>query len=408
MDESQSSTDFAGKGNFTWWIGYIEDRNDPLKLGRCKVRCVGWHAPNRMELPVSGLQWAQLMLPGNNVNAYPPKEGDMCMGFFMDGEAAQQPVILGVFPSLSMKQPNPQDAFGDPREDLSSAPRKIESKVYNTDGTGIELTEGEPVNYPANLDEPTTPRLARNENIDQTFIQERIDNVVTAVETVNDTWDEPETMYDAAYPYNNVMETESGHIVEYDDTPGAERIHIAHRNGSFTEWYPDGDRVEKITKDNYQIVMKDNHLYVMGKCLITVQGDAEIYVKENAYVKVDKNVEMTVGENVTADITGDVTATVGGSVTADVSGSVTATVGGSVTADVSGSVTATASSFTLNGPTSINGTLSVSEGISGGSGAAITGSVSATGDVTAGSISLQGHTHTDTPGTGAGTTSPPN
>jgi type I restriction enzyme S subunit len=76
-----------------------------------------------------------------------------------------------------------------------------------------------------------------------------------------------------------------------DDTFGAERIHLAHRNGSFQEWFPDGDKVEKITKDNYQIVMGDDRIYIMGKCLVTVQGDAEIYVKENAYLLVDKNVE---------------------------------------------------------------------------------------------------------------------
>ena len=317
MDESQSTNDFAGKGNFTWWIGYIEDRNDPLKLGRCKVRCVGWHADNRMELPVTGLQWAQLMLPGNNVNPYPPKEGDMCMGFFMDGEAAQQPIILGVFPSLSMKQPNPQDAHGDPRTDLSGAPRLVKQKVYNTDGAGIELTDAEPVNYPARLDEPSTSRLARNETIDKTFIQERKDNKVAGVATATGTWDEPETKYDAKYPYNNVMETESGHIVEYDDTPGAERIHIAHRNGSFTEWYPDGDQVEKITKDKYSIVMKDDNVYIMGKCNITVQGNADVYVKGDTNLKVDGNLDMNVMGNVNETIGGSRTTTVSGSYTID-------------------------------------------------------------------------------------------
>ena len=397
--------DFIGKNGFVWWVGVVESRQDPLKLGRVKVRCVGWHSENKMKLPTDDLPWSIPCFPLNNTNTYAPKDGDMVFGFFADGEMAQQPVVTGTFPSIPLKAANIQEAFNDSRNtsELSNAPRTPESKTYNSDGTGIEIAEkSQASNYPLNLDEPTTSRLARNdsETITKTFIQERKDNKVTGVSTATSTWNEPETKYGAVYPYNNVMETESGHIVEYDDTPGKERIHIAHRNGSFTEWYPDGDRVEKITKDNYSIVMKDNNVYIMGKCNITVQGDAEIYVKENAYVKVDKNVEMTVGQNLIADV--------GQNLTADVGGNINATVGGSITASVSGGVTATASSFTLNGPTRINGTLHATGGISGDSGSLITGSIFATGDVTAGSISLRNHTHTDTAGAGAGTTSPPN
>ena len=72
--------DFAGKNGFTWFIGVIEDRQDPLKMGRVRVRCVGWHADNRMQMPVDGLPWAQLMLPANYANEYAPKEGSMVFG----------------------------------------------------------------------------------------------------------------------------------------------------------------------------------------------------------------------------------------------------------------------------------------------------------------------------------------
>jgi hypothetical protein len=40
---------------FVWWIGIVEDRQDPLKLGRVRVRCVGWHAENKMLLPTNML-----------------------------------------------------------------------------------------------------------------------------------------------------------------------------------------------------------------------------------------------------------------------------------------------------------------------------------------------------------------
>ena len=367
--------DFAGKGGFIWWVGFVEDRMDPLKLGRLKIRCVGWDADNKMQLPTDALPWAQVAFPVNNVNPYACKEGDMVLGFFADGEAAQQRIVFGQFPSIPLKEANAEEAYSDPREDLADAPRPPESKEYIEDGTGIVITEKPEADpNPIYLDEPTTSRIARNdaETITETFIQERKDNVVKEIKTYNkeeelSNWDEPETLYDAVYPYNNVMETESGHVVEYDDTPGAERIHIAHRNGSFTEWYPDGDRVEKITKDKYTIVMADDHLYVMGSCKITVQGDAEIYVQKNLYATVDENltayvvgnVDAQVDGNVTALVKGDVEATVNGSLSAtidgnatlDIGGDCSETVGGGKTSDVGGDYNITAGNFSVNAGT---------------------------------------------------------
>lgn len=315
MEENKK--DYAGSDGFIWWIGFVESRQDPLKLGRLKVRCVGWNADNKMQLPTDALPWSQVAFPSNNTNTYSPKEGDMCFGFFMDGEMSQNPVILGVFPSIPLKAANTQEAFSDPRTitELTTAPRPPESKNYKKDGSGIVITEKERAsNYPLNLDEPTTSRIARNDSdtITKTFIQERKDNKVTSVPTATSSWNEPETKYGTVYPYNNVMETESGHIVEYDDTPGKERIHIAHRNGSFTEWYPDGDRVEKITKDKYTIVMKDDKVFIMGDCNITVQGNAQVYVQKNAEVKIDGNVNVRVGGNYNEQVGGTYTVNSGG------------------------------------------------------------------------------------------------
>lgn len=322
MRKSSESMDFAGKAGFIWWIGVVESRQDPLKLGRCKVRCVGWHSENKMDLPTENLPWATPILPLNNTQTYTPKESDMVMGFFADGENAQEPIMMGVFPGIPLKEANPQEAFNDPRKssELSSAPKTPQSKKYNTDGSGIVITEkSQADSYPKFLDEPTSSRITRNdkETITKTFIQERKNNVVNGIETVNGTWNEPKTLYNTVYPYNNVVETESGHLLEFDDTPKAERIHLAHRNGSFNEWFPNGDKVEKITKDNYQIVMGDDRVYIMGKCLVTVQGDAEIYVKENANLKIDGNVEVEVGGNYTEHVAGTYKLTSDGNMTID-------------------------------------------------------------------------------------------
>ena len=99
-----TDNDFAGKNGFIWWVGIVEDRNDPLTLGRMRVRIIGWHTDNKSELPTNKLPWSQILLPANGAQVVTfPKEGEWVMGFFMDGTEAQQPVVLGVFPGIDRK-----------------------------------------------------------------------------------------------------------------------------------------------------------------------------------------------------------------------------------------------------------------------------------------------------------------
>ena len=62
-------------------------------------------------------------------------------------------------------------------------------------------------------------------------------------------WSEPPSPYAAEYPYNHVYESESGHVKEFDDTAGAERIHERHTSGTGYEIGPAGTKVTKVVKD---------------------------------------------------------------------------------------------------------------------------------------------------------------
>jgi phage baseplate assembly protein gpV len=97
---------------------------------------------------------------------------------------------------------------------------------------------------------------------------------------------EPETKYAAVYPYNKVTESESGHVVEVDDTKGAERISVRHRSGSFYEIYPDGGQVVKIKGKNYELTLDDKNIHIEGDLNINVDGK----IKE---VSKSKSVEAT-------------------------------------------------------------------------------------------------------------------
>ncbi len=94
-------------------------------------------------------------------------------------------------------------------------------------------------------------------------------------------WSEPPSPYAAQFPYNKVQQTESGHVMEFDDTPGAERVHVFHRSGSFIEMHPDGTVVYKTMKNGYSVTMGDQHVKVSGVCHVSVDGNATLYVKGN-------------------------------------------------------------------------------------------------------------------------------
>lgn len=311
---SKYRKDFIGLDGFNWWFGVVENRNDPLLLGRCQVRIFGTHSANLVDIPSEDLPWALPVQSLNNQTFSTPKEGDYVFGFFIDGSYAQQPVMVGIVPGIPQSATDPNAGFADLRtpEDIANSPKKPLDIQYAEDGSGAtieEVTDEEQLAALRNpsvfqVGFPTNSPLARNEGIDNTVIQTRKSSVVTVPISEESAWKEPDPAYDAEYPFNKVWETESGHVMEFDDTPGSERVHIAHRSGTFQEVYPSGTKVEKIVKNNYQIVFSDNHVYIKGRVNLTVES--------NVNMKVYGHVNLEAHNDVNANIAGSVNYTVGG------------------------------------------------------------------------------------------------
>jgi hypothetical protein len=330
---------FIGKDGLNWWVGVVESRIDPLNLGRCRVRIFGWHTDNLNELPSEDLTWALPVLPVNAKDfSNTPYENDWVIGFFMDGESAQFPVYFGVLPGIPSQEYDKSKGFTDQR---------TESQL-----------EQAPVNdYPRGLNEPTTSRLFRNEDIDKTIVQKIKDALLKDVSVADgSTWDQPEPSYATLPPYNEVLETESGHVMEFDDSKDAERVNIAHRTGTFIEMRPDGSKVTRVIKDNYEVISGNDFVVIQGNCNITINGNANIYVKGDSVEKVDGNATVEIGGNATTKIGGDAnievggngTAKIGGDANMQVGGSSTSKVGGSMNIDCGGGFTVKASSINLN------------------------------------------------------------
>lgn len=89
---------FIGHDGFIWWIGRVVDLNDPLSLGRCRVRIFGYHGEEK-DIPDEDLPWAVAIHPINTPNFYgTPRIGYFVFGFFLDAISAQEPAMLGYFP----------------------------------------------------------------------------------------------------------------------------------------------------------------------------------------------------------------------------------------------------------------------------------------------------------------------
>ena len=112
----QPSTNFWGKDPMKWWIGQVTDpdkgkwgdslertraaNGEDLYGFRCRVRIVGYH-DCADDLPDEDLPLAHILLPSNTTTTggcgktVQYQGGEVVVGFFMDGDDAQQPVIFG-------------------------------------------------------------------------------------------------------------------------------------------------------------------------------------------------------------------------------------------------------------------------------------------------------------------------
>ena len=377
--------------DFVWWVGVVEDRHDPMYLGRCKVRCLGWHTEDKELIPTYELPWAYPLMPitsasqtGVGQSPLGPVEGTWVMGFFRDGKDAQEPVMMGTLhgvPDLDIRSVYTKTkGFHDPRafdgvidsdvhpfsldalklnirslldgastRQEDKVPREPEDLEFSATGDSVRITEQEQKSpfpdYHYSL-EPTTNRLARGladptsqlKTTDDGKIKESSKSILKRkrdsrqagqirVPTGGDfgsklkqiaqfspggglpqsskfvepnvrptirSFSEPISPYNANYPYNHVTQTESGHVIEFDDTPEFERIHLYHRAGSFAEWHPDGKVVFKSASDMYSINHGNYFSHVEGQKLETVDSGYQLFVNKDGK-SIDSNYSIKIG-----------------------------------------------------------------------------------------------------------------
>lgn len=213
----------AGAEGYYWFFGIVEDVQDPLQVGRVKVRIFNTHPPEKTQVTTDDLHWAFIIMPPNSaghqqigISPTGILVDSVVLGFFADGREQQVPIVLGTLAGI-------------------------------------------PGNNVANHD---VAKLARGINdISKTQLGP-----------------EPASAYGAQYPHNKVLRTKQGHVVEVDDTPGSERIHVYHKSGTYSEVNNIGRKVEKVVADNYHIVAGNEEVYIKGNVNVRVIGNVNILV----------------------------------------------------------------------------------------------------------------------------------
>jgi len=283
---------FMGKNGFQWFVGVVEDRKDPQTLGRLRVRCLGYHTEVLDKLKTEDLPWAHVMNPitsatvsGIGQSPLGAVEGTWVVGFFQDGADAQQPIIIGTLPGVPDELPDTSSQKGFQDVANGAYPKYKETDVNrlavnSKSGHTSDNRDGTEDNPHSSL---TIRRADRTVGIGRADFNPvditRANKGPLALSGDDGTaFDEPETPYAAQYPYNHVYESESGHIREMDDTPGAERIHERHATGTGYEIHPDGDKVTRVKKDNYDLTYGQQFTHIRGTQSTTVNGGVKVFV----------------------------------------------------------------------------------------------------------------------------------
>jgi len=167
-------------GNFTWFIGSVEDINDTENLNRVKVRAYGYY--DDAEIKTDNLPWATVMMPVTSASTkgvggnHHLEVGSWVVGFFRDGPSAQDPMVIGSIATQTDGTPDiPEESYVD-----AGAAGNIAKAVSKAAG-----------------------------------------NVVPSVD-------------------NKSYKSKAGHLIEVDNTDGKEQIRVTHKSGSFIKFLEDG------------------------------------------------------------------------------------------------------------------------------------------------------------------------
>ena len=242
IEQGLIKTHFVGKDGFIWWIGQVVDQTKwagnlsgtPTKTTkeqkgfdfRYKVRIMGYHTAAPNDLTDDDLPWASVMLPvtagtsGGARQTPQLRQGNFVYGFFLDGEDAQQPIIMGVigynqytavmknvpdtsfspFSGYTVKDTVPRSALGTTQEEGEAVSEDVdESKTNNKEvmespASLVTRKDGATEEQYKNESKPKNiPNISRCEPAPLVGIQREVKNMLSEVKRIQKTANDWET-----------------------------------------------------------------------------------------------------------------------------------------------------------------------------------------------------------------------
>lgn len=293
-----------------FFIGVVEDIQDPLRIGRVKLRVKGIHSESKVQTPTEDLPWAAPMHPitsaadkGVGYGGVGMLVGTQTVCFFRDPGKFQEPVVIGTLPGLQ-------------ESDIGSS---SEIRTGQESDLGMYATN----NYVQREDSIVTKKNKTKIVVSGSVVtreETEIRSSSTDSETQRVSFTEPDTPYNAMYGKIATFGTTSGHLIEIDDTTDGERIHIWHKSGSFVEMHPNGDVVLRKEGNVFDITHGVANVYVDADKQEYVGGGLVMHVQGDINLNTDGSVNAHVGGDCSLRVDGDINSSVGGDYVIDVEG----------------------------------------------------------------------------------------
>lgn len=117
----------------------------------------------------------------------------------------------------------------------------------------------------------------------------------------------PSEKSNGEYPFNRILKTKAGHVIEIDDSSGEERIKITHKSGTYDLIDKDGNVVQNIVGNLTQTVGGDVSQTVGGSLTSVVSGDTQLTTSNLTVNAVNSVFNSNMLVNGTLGVTGVVT-----------------------------------------------------------------------------------------------------
>jgi hypothetical protein len=254
--------------NESFWVGTVEDINDPLQLGRAKIRIYGIHSLDKNDTPTRLLPWSIPIQPiysaaFSTIGISPTGllVQSTVIGFFADTDK-QIPVMLGTIAGM------PAETKDGKINDIPAPARGV--KDYDNDLIGFEPPS----------------------KFSQT----------------------------AKYPYNQVWKTQAGHLIELDSTPKDERIQIRHATGTYLQIDNTGTITIKTVDETYNITKKNRADWVGKDWAVKTIGNKTESVEGELIIETQKSRGDVMHDDWSIEVGGNMAQAIDGTAFLDVGG----------------------------------------------------------------------------------------